>query len=197
MNNRWIVVGLGNPGSKYALTRHNIGFMVIDMVVERFCGSYRGGFEADYTVLDIYGKRCYLVKPQTYMNLSGKSVVEICGYFDIPFTNMVVVHDDLDMEFGKIKIKKGGSSGGHRGVDSIIAASGWDDFIRVKMGIGKPVNKDISGYVLSEFDRTEKGYLKEFIDLGADALLALLEKGVQVSMNLYNNKKIVQEVNQK
>ncbi|MGB9730452.1 MULTISPECIES: aminoacyl-tRNA hydrolase [Calditerrivibrio] len=195
--NRWLVAGLGNPGDKYRLTRHNIGFMVMDMMADRFNLSFKGGFEADYAVADIFAKRCYVVKPQTYMNLSGKSIFEISRYFDIPKENIIVVHDDLDLSFGRIKIKVGGSSGGHNGINSIIASLSFADFTRVKMGIDKPKSKDVSGFVLSEFSADEKKVLRDFVELGCNATIAILEKDVRYAMNLYNKKIITKEVNER
>lgn len=195
--NKWIIVGLGNPGEKYRWTRHNIGFMVIDTIADKYNASFKGGFEADYSVVDLFGKRCYLVKPQTYMNLSGKAVSEISDYFDIPKENTVVVHDDLDMEFGRIKVKIGGSSGGHKGINSVISCLSFEDFIRVKMGIGKPLSGDVSSFVLSDFNKVEKAVLKDFVELGVSATLSILERDVKYAMNLYNNKKITQEVQER
>jgi PTH1 family peptidyl-tRNA hydrolase len=192
--NKWLIAGLGNPGEKYRLTRHNIGFMVVDAVAERFNVGFKGGFESDYAVIDIFGKRCYVVKPQTYMNLSGRSIAEILGYFDILKNQIIIVHDDMDIEFGKVKIKVGGSSAGHRGVDSVISCLSFQDFIRVKMGIGKPKNIDVTGFVLSAFSKEEQSVLKEFVDLGVEAVLSILEKDVKDAMNRYNNKKICKEV---
>jgi len=153
------------------------------------------GFYSDYCVCDIEGKRVYLAKPQTYMNLSGKAVREIIDYFDIDTDCLVVVHDDLDLDFGKIKIRYGGSSGGHKGIESIIAVLSTDKFIRVKMGIGKPEHKDISDYVLDQFSTEEKELLDKFIELGAQAVNEILKNGLNKAMNLFSNKKINKEVN--
>lgn len=195
--NKWQIVGLGNPGEKYRFTRHNIGFLVLDAIADKYSATFRGGFEADYSVVDIFGKRCYLVKPQTYMNLSGKAVSEISDYFDIPKEHTVVIHDDLDIEFGRLKVKVGGSSGGHKGINSIISCFSIENFIRVKMGIGKPISGDVSSFVLSDFNKEEKSVLEDFIELGMNATLSILERDVKYAMNLYNNKKITQEVQER
>lgn len=191
---KFLIVGLGNPGRQYEMTRHNIGFMVVDELAKGMMLNFKGGFNADYAVGEIGGKRVYLAKPQTYMNLSGKAVSEIMGYFDIEDENIIVVHDDLDMEFGKIKLRKGGSSGGHRGIDSIIASIGTDKFIRVKMGIGKPQHKNIPGYVLGEFSKDERSLLYKFVELGYMAVKEILQSGLTKAMNIFNNKIINQEV---
>lgn len=193
--NKFLVVGLGNPGRKYESTRHNIGFMVIDQIAREHSLGFKGGFYSDYCVCDIEGKRVYLAKPQTYMNLSGKAVREIIDYFDIDTDCVIVVHDDLDLDFGKIKIRYGGSSGGHKGIDSIIAVLSTDKFIRVKMGIGKPKHKDISDYVLDDFSTDEKRLLEKFIELGVQAVNEILKNGLNKAMNLFSNKKITKEVN--
>ncbi|MCA1927420.1 MAG: aminoacyl-tRNA hydrolase [Calditerrivibrio sp.] len=192
--NRFLVVGLGNPGKQYEMTRHNIGFMVVDELAKSIVVNFKGGFNADYAVGEIGGKRVYLAKPQTYMNLSGKAVSEIAGYFDIESGNVIVVHDDLDMEFGKIKLRMGGSSGGHRGIESIIASIDTDKFIRVKMGIGKPQHKNMPGYVLGEFSKEEKSLLDRFVELGCMAVKEILQSDLKKAMNIFNNKIITQEV---
>lgn len=195
--NKLLIVGLGNPGKQYEKTKHNIGFIVVDRIASEFRLQYKGGFEADYTVSNIEGKRVYIAKPQTYMNLSGKAVSEIKNYFDIENNSIIVVHDDLDIEFGKIKIKVGGSSGGHNGINSIISCLGSDSFIRVKMGIGKPLDKNISHYVLSEFSLEEKSLLPQFIDLGFLAIMEIIKSDVKTAMNRFNNKTITKEVKEK
>jgi len=193
MSNKYLIVGLGNPGKEYALTRHNIGFMVIDELIKDFNIDYRGGFKGDYAVSDIFNKRVYFLKPQTYMNLSGDSVSAIANYFKIETDNILVVHDDIDMEFGKFKLKKGGSSGGHNGIRSIITCLDSEDFIRAKCGIGRPERKSGRNYVLSKFEDGEMVLLSDFLRLAKDAIICYLKCGLKEAMNSFNNKSIKKE----
>jgi PTH1 family peptidyl-tRNA hydrolase len=193
MSNKYLIVGLGNPGKEYALTRHNIGFMVIDELIRDLNLSLRGGFNGDYAVSDIFNKRVYFLKPQTYMNLSGDSVSAIANYFKIETDNILVVHDDIDMEFGKFKLKKGGSSGGHNGIRSIITCLGSGDFIRAKCGIGKPEKRSGRNYVLSKFENDEMVLLSDFLRLAKDAIICYLKCGLKEAMNSFNNKSIKKE----
>jgi PTH1 family peptidyl-tRNA hydrolase len=195
MSEKHLVVGLGNPGTEYDLTRHNIGFMVIDRLAEHFHLDFRGGFNGDYAVSDLFGKRVYFLKPQTYMNLSGDSVSSIVNYFKIDAKNVLVVHDDLDMEFGRFKLKLGGSAGGHNGIRSIIACLNSENFIRAKCGIGK--SKFIQGkdYVLGKFTREEFEKLDEFLSIAKDAIICYLSCGLKEAMNSFNNKNIKKEEN--
>lgn len=193
MSNKYLIVGLGNPGKEYALTRHNIGFMVIDKLIRDFNLSLRGGFNGDYAVSDIFNKRVYFLKPQTYMNLSGDAVSAIANYFKIETDNILVVHDDIDMEFGKFKLKKGGSSGGHNGIRSIITCLGSEDFIRAKCGIGRPGRKSGRNYVLSKFENDEMVLLSDFLRLAKDAIICYLKCGLKEAMNSFNNKSIKKE----
>ncbi|UOD35178.1 aminoacyl-tRNA hydrolase [Deferribacteraceae bacterium V6Fe1] len=194
MSDKFLIVGLGNPGAEYALTRHNIGFMVLDMLAEHFRLSFKGGFKGDYAVADVYGKRVYFLKPQTYMNLSGDSVASLASYFKIESENILVVHDDLDMEFGKFKLKLGGSAGGHNGIRSIIACLNTEKFIRGKCGIGRP-NVGGRNYVLGKFTQEEFDKLDDFLSIAKDAIICYLNCGLKEAMNSFNNKNIKKEEN--
>lgn len=186
-----LVVGLGNPGDKYMDTRHNIGFMLLDSMNLDF----KEGFKGLYAKENISGTSVYFLKPLTYMNLSGESVGEMARYFDIEPSNVLVVHDDLDMEYGKIKFRKKGSAGGHNGIKSIISHLSTEEFPRLKMGIGKSQGST-SRYVLNTFNSDEKKSLSEFIDLGKKALFSFLNEGMKDAMNQYNNSNILQEDSQ-
>ena len=172
-----LLVGLGNPGSEYALTRHNVGFMAVDNFVHRY--SFNGfkskfkGLIADGTVKN---EKVMILKPQTYMNLSGESVRAVCDFYKIPVQNVIVFHDDMDLPVGKLKVKIGGGSGGHNGIKSIDSHLG-NNYMRVRIGISKPVLKEqVVDWVLSKFSSTDQNILNEQFDLIADSL-DLLVKG--------------------
>ena len=158
----YLIAGLGNPGDKYALTRHNVGFLVIDEIAKNIPTSNINNPNFKAIVLKSSNK--ILVKPQTYMNLSGESILPIADYYNIPNENIIVVHDDLDLPFGAVKFKIGGSHGGHNGLKSID--SNIDkDYIRVRIGIGKPTNKkDVASWVLSNFSKEELNKLNDIIN---------------------------------
>ena len=186
----FLIVGLGNPGSRYACTRHNVGFMVID----HLAGTHgiecnRVGFSALWGEGTIAGKRVLLFKPQTFMNLSGRAVCEIAHEFGIPPCSMVVVYDDCDLPFGRIRIRRRGGSGGHRGVESIIDFLGTEDFPRVRIGIGRPVGGDITEYVLSPFEPEEQKTLKDILERIDRAIEVVVAEGVECAMNRFNESK--------
>lgn len=190
---KYLIAGLGNPGVKYSVTRHNIGFMVIDKLAVEFSLSFRGGFNGDYAVADVHGKRVYFLKPQTYMNLSGDSVSSIANYFKIDTENVVVIHDDIDMAFGRIKFKLGGSDGGHKGIRSIAACLSSEGFLRLKMGVGKPGNKSVPDFVLGNFDSDEIKHLDEFLTIAKDGIICYLSSGLKKAMNDFNKKALNKE----
>lgn len=182
----WLVAGLGNPGDEYAGTRHNAGFMVIDRLAGRHsiemrqkAGSYifGRGFIRDRKVI--------LIKPFTFMNRSGEAVMAaIRNHEDLE--GILVVHDDLDIEPGAIKIKKSGSSGGHNGIQSIIDRLGSRDFPRIKVGIGRPERMPVERYVLKPFAKQEKPHIDEALETSADAVEDIIEKGVSYAQNKYH-----------
>lgn len=183
-----LFVGLGNPGEQYAKTRHNIGFMVVDHIAASLSGTWSKGYKGEYSEVFVGGRKHYLLKPQTFMNLSGESVQPFCAFYKIPSTEIAVIHDDLDMEFGKLKMRRNGSSGGHNGIKSIIQMLGTEDFMRVKLGIGHDRRKETVGHVLGRFQGEEADKLDEFIQLGAKAALCIAEDGIGKAMNTYNNR---------
>ncbi len=187
-----LIVGLGNPGGQYGKTRHNLGFMV----AERLAGRWgqvlsKKKFEAVYTSGVFTGKPFILALPQTYMNLSGKAVSRLKGFFGIEKEGLIVMHDDLDLPFGLIKIKEKGGSGGHKGLKSIMEAIGGGDFIRLRLGIGHPEGeREVTDFVLSRFNKSEQKVLDSFLDTAADAVETILVSGVRKGMNQFNNQQI-------
>ena len=183
-----LVVGLGNPGEKYNATRHNIGFLIIDRLAER----HRVGVDKiknnSLTGRGIIaGEQVIMAKPQTFMNLSGEAVRPLFSYVDIETEAVIVIHDDLDLEFGRIRIKSGGGHGGHNGIRSIISHLGSKDFIRVRVGIGKPPPRwNVSDYVLSPFTADEREHLHHILEKSADAVEAIISDGALKAMNRFN-----------
>ncbi|HCX89006.1 MAG: aminoacyl-tRNA hydrolase [Deltaproteobacteria bacterium CG12_big_fil_rev_8_21_14_0_65_43_10] len=185
-----LVVGLGNPGEYYKLTRHNIGFLVVERLAQenniefsqrKFNSIIGKGF--------IIGQRVILAKPLTYMNLCGETVKKLLDYFGIDPEALIVVHDDLDMEFGKIKIKEKGGHGGHNGVRSIISILGTNSFLRLKLGIGRPTtNKTAKDYVLGSFEQEQLDFLPELVHLGEKALASIITQGAQMAINAFNRQ---------
>ncbi len=185
--NNLLIVGLGNPGSQYARTRHNLGFMVADRLAERFGTGFKDGFKGLWGEFRTDEKH-FILKPVTFMNLSGQSVAPFMSFYRIEPESLIVIQDDLDMEFGRIKFRKDGSSGGHNGIKSIIELIGTDKFVRLKMGIGKSRRGGTVGHVLGKFENDAE--LDKFIELGTDAVEALVRNGLKSAMNSYNNKSI-------
>jgi PTH1 family peptidyl-tRNA hydrolase len=182
----WLIAGLGNPGRKYERTRHNVGFMVIEEVACRNKIDLRdkktfriGRGSAD-------GNDILLVEPLLYMNLSGHVIQDMLRKFGIEPANLIVIHDDLDMETGKLRIRKTGSSGGHKGIESIIEHTGSRDFLRVKIGIGREQWMPAEEYVLRKFRREELVVMKEAIQKAADVICSIISEGVDKAMNRYN-----------
>ncbi|HHT84613.1 MAG: aminoacyl-tRNA hydrolase [Bacillota bacterium] len=197
------LIGLGNPGKRYALTRHNIGYMVIDRIgqklglkfVERGFSSIASG-SVPHGLKDAEPSRVLLAKPATYMNRSGVAVVEILEDFPILIQDVLVIHDDMDIPFGRIRFKRNGSSGGHKGVQSIIDLTGQCDFPRLKVGIGRPeAGTDPADYVLSTFD--DGDLLSEVVETAACAAIMFLTSGLGQAMNQYNSGLILEELERK
>jgi PTH1 family peptidyl-tRNA hydrolase len=187
-----LVVGLGNPGRIYIGTRHNAGFMVVDEVAKAFSIEFlKRKFNALFGTGSIDGAKVVLAKPMDFMNRSGPSVQQIAGYFRILYEDILVVHDDIDLEFGRLKIKEKGGDGGHKGVRSIIDAFGSGDFTRLRIGVGRPdAGNGAADYVLDNFAFEEKKVLSRIIASAKDAVVTILCKGAKEGMNRFNNKKI-------
>ena len=182
----WVIAGLGNPGRKYSRTRHNIGFMVVEEIAQRNGIEFTDRKEFRIGRGSIEGHNVVLIGPLLYMNRSGPVVNAILKKFAVQSDNLIVIHDDLDMETGKLRIRKTGSSGGHKGVESIIQNIGAKDFIRVKIGIGREPGVLVEDYVLSKFTRREISAIKETIEKTTDAVHAIIADGVDKAMNMFN-----------
>lgn len=187
----YIVVGLGNPGKDYSNTRHNVGFRVIEDLAHRNGISLNKiKFKSIYGEGFIGKEKVILVKPQTYMNNSGVSVREIFQFYKIPIENIIVVVDDIDIEFASIRIRTKGSAGSHNGLKSIIYHLINDNFPRVKIGIGKKHEfQDLADFVLSKFSKEEVPYIDDAISTASKALELMIEEGINTAMNSYNKNK--------
>lgn len=188
----YLIVGLGNPGKEYEKTRHNAGFRAIDILAEKLgCKVDKGKFQGLYGQVSYKGTRLLLLKPQTYMNLSGRSVLQLSAYFHIPPQNIIVLFDDISLEPGRLRIRADGSAGGHNGIKSIIAELGSQDFPRVKIGVGAKAHpeQDLADWVLSTFSASEEKALSSALDRAAEAALSIIEKGVPETANRYNGSK--------
>ncbi len=187
-----LIVGLGNPGREYHWTRHNMGFLLLDELArEHRLPVGRRGLKSVYGRGRIARADVILAKPQTFMNLSGEAVQRLLHFFKVPPPELVVLHDDLDLPWGKIRIRIGGSSGGHRGILSIHEAIGSEAFIRLKIGIGRPAapGRDPADYVLDPLPEAEKEELKDILKRGAEAVEMLLSRGPQEAMNRFHKEK--------
>jgi PTH1 family peptidyl-tRNA hydrolase len=181
-----LIVGLGNPGPKYAGNRHNIGFMVVDELLRRWSGATSSKFSGDYARIQI-GKPTAVLKPMTYMNRSGDSVGPCARYFDIEAPEILVVHDELDIPFGDLRVKSGGGHAGHNGLRSIIEHQGAD-FVRLRVGIGRP-QVPVIEHVLSDFSSEERQDLNSIIGRAADAVELAIKDGALAAGNKFNRKK--------
>jgi PTH1 family peptidyl-tRNA hydrolase len=185
-----LVVGLGNPGPAYSLTRHNAGFLVVDRLARQWGISLdEQRFESLLGVGRVQGKPVILAKPMTYMNLSGPAVHELAHFFNLDREDILAIHDDLDLVFGKIKIKQKGGDGGHKGVKSLIEAFGSGEFDRLRIGIGRPESgQESRDYVLSTFDAHQETLLEDVISAAQDAVETILFKGVTEAMNRFHGR---------
>ena len=186
--NRRLIVGLGNPEPKYAENRHNVGFMVIDRLAEEGgIALTRNKFNGVYGTGHIDGVPVVLVKPLTYMNLSGRTVTPASRFFDIAPEEILVAHDELDLSFGTLRLKIGGGHAGHNGLRSIQAELGTNDFHRLRIGIGRPAKGSVSSYVLSDFSvDEEKAWVPDLLDRSVDAIRCSLRDGTPKAMNAVN-----------
>ncbi len=188
----WLLVGLGNPGREYAHNRHNVGFMVIERWVDRHLTPgvgvpWREKFHARTATQSLGRSRVVALMPQTYMNRSGKSVVAAAQFYRVPPEQIVVVHDELDFPFGRLAVKKGGGHGGHNGLRDIIGLSGSRDFVRIRVGIGRPqAGGNVSRWVLTDFDEHDTAVLPDVVDRAGQAVSAVITDGVRAAMNTFN-----------
>ena len=187
----WLIVGLGNPGKQYEHTRHNCGFRAIDLLADSLnCKVDKGKFQGLYGQTVVNGTKVFLLKPQTFMNLSGRSVLQLSAYYSIPPQRIIVLFDDISLEVGRLRCRAEGSAGGHNGIKSIISEVGSQSFPRVKIGVGaKPHSEmDLADWVLSSFSAQEEKALKNALEWAGEAALAIVDHGVPEAANRYNGK---------
>ncbi|MBO4206010.1 aminoacyl-tRNA hydrolase [Micromonospora echinofusca] len=187
----WLVVGLGNPGREYAGNRHNVGFMVVDLLAGRIgakLGRHRRAVaDVGEGRLGFGGPKLVLVKPLTYMNLSGAPVAALAQFYKVPPGQVVAVHDELDIGYGQFRIKCGGGEGGHNGLRSMSKSLGTKDYVRVRFGIGRPPGRqDPADYVLSDFSQAERKELEFLVDRAADVVESVITRGVEPTQNAYH-----------
>ena len=185
----WLIVGLGNPGKEYERSRHNCGFRALDILAKDLgCSVDRGKFQGLYGQTVYRGKKLYLLKPMTYMNLSGRSVLQLSAYFSIPPQRIIVLFDDISLEPGRLRVRANGSAGGHNGIKSIIQELGSQDFPRVKIGVGaKPhPDYDLADWVLSSFSAQEEKALSVSLPNAALASLAIIDCGLPEAATRFN-----------
>ena len=190
----WLVAGLGNPGKKYARNRHNVGFMVVEMLAERWSmPAWREKFGGETTSGRLGSDKAILLKPMEYMNHSGFAVTRAARFHDVEPERIIVVHDEIDLPFGRLRLKAGGGHGGHNGLRSIVAQLGSRDFLRVRLGVGKPERTDggpgdgkVSRHVLSDFTADQQSELETLLRSSADAVEAIIDGGIREAMNKFN-----------
>jgi PTH1 family peptidyl-tRNA hydrolase len=184
----WLVAGLGNPGPEYAGNRHNIGFMVADLLAERIGGRFKSHKSRAQVVEGrIGGHRVVLAKPMTYMNLSGGPVTALRDFYKVPVGNIIAVHDELDIDYATLRLKKGGGDNGHNGLKAITKSLG-PDYLRVRCGIGRPPGRmDVAAFVLKDFSSAERKELDWFVDRAADSVEALISEGLERAQTTYNS----------
>lgn len=182
----WLIAGLGNPGSKYKKTRHNIGFIVVEELAEKYDLEFNE--RKDYKICSglIENSKVIFLEPLSFMNKSGTAVKRISDKFNITAQKIIVIHDDLDLETGRLKIRKKGSSGGHKGIESIMHNLGTDEFIRIKIGIGRDVSMLAEDYVLSKFKKQEFKIIKEAVNKAVDSIDCIVKESVEKAMNRFN-----------
>lgn len=184
-----LIVGLGNPGARYARNRHNVGFMVLDKLAQAEQAAFtRQRFNAKLCDTQLDGARVLLAKPQTYMNLSGNAVSKIITFYQIPLTHVMVVYDDLDLPLGKIRLRAQGSSGGHHGMESILHALGTNAIPRLRIGIGRPATRQDVNHVLGNFSPEEQPLLDEVLARAEQALRVWVREGIAKAMNVFNSR---------
>lgn len=186
----YLIVGLGNPEEEYSMTRHNMGFDTINKLSKEYnIQVNKDKFKGLYGMGEIEGEKVILLKPQTYMNLSGESIREIVNFYKIDIANLIVIYDDIDTDISNIRVRKKGSAGSHNGMKSVISNLNTQDFIRVRIGIGMPKNnQDLISYVIGHIPKEEQEKLDKGINLAKDAIIEILKNGVDSSMNKFNKK---------
>ncbi len=188
-----LVVALGNPGIEYEMTRHNIAWLLLDCFDALENKPWKEKFKGLYTELSVLGEKRYFLKPMTYMNLSGESVLPLCQFYKIKAEEVLVVQDEIDLSFGQIMFKKGGGLAGHNGLKSIAQHLGSSDFLRLRMGIGRPIHGSVSSWVLGKFPTEQDIELNKVIKEKYEALSLALEKCFEKAASKYSKKNFIQE----
>jgi len=188
----FLIVGLGNPGREYRKSRHNVGFMLLDRLAERLgCAFSRVESRALVAKGDYLENRLILVKPQTYMNLSGQAASSLLRFYKVPLENLLVIYDEVDLPLGILRLRPGGGSAGHKGMQSLIEKLGTQEFPRLRIGINRPPGrKEAADYVLQDFSKDEAQLMPEILDRAVDAVLTFVRGGIVEAMNLYNAPEI-------
>ncbi|HEY3924850.1 MAG TPA: aminoacyl-tRNA hydrolase [Acidothermaceae bacterium] len=184
----WLIVGLGNPGQQYAANRHNAGFMVVDMLAARMGGRFKAHkHRADAVEGRLGETRAILIKPKTYMNESGGPVAALRSFFSVPIAQVIVVHDELDLEAGVVRVKLGGGDNGHNGLRSVTKSLGSKDYLRVRLGVGRPPGQmDPADYVLRDVPAAGREDLRVQVELAADVVESLVSRGLEATQNLFH-----------
>ncbi|UJR79256.1 aminoacyl-tRNA hydrolase [Sandaracinus amylolyticus] len=183
----WLIVGLGNPGPKYRNTRHNVGFMVVDRLADRAsAGPFKEKFKGEWCKATVAGRDVVLLKPLTFMNLSGESLQQAMAFFKTPLSEVLVIHDELDLAYRDVRVKVGGGAAGHNGLKSIVQHCGGPDFARVRIGIGRPPKGSTESWVLGEFDTMESAELPDVLQAATLAAEAVVKDGAQAAQNKFN-----------
>ena len=186
----FLIAGLGNPGDKYKNNRHNIGFQIVDTYLTYFSqNKFIDKFDSEYTSINFRENKLHILKPKTFMNESGKAINKCISFFKIPLENLIVIYDEMDLSTGNVRIKFGGGSAGHNGVKSIISCLGSEKFTRIRIGIGKPINKEkINSYVLSNFSNNELNLFNEIKTNIKYIIEDIVLEGLPFAMNKFNSK---------
>ena len=185
----WLIVGLGNPGEKYANTRHNMGFLTVDLLAEKTGVKLnKVKFKAAYNIMSFAGCKCLVMKPQTYMNLSGEAVREAAQFYKVPADHVLVIYDDISLPVGKLRVRPSGSAGGHNGIKNIIAHLGSQEFPRVKIGVGAPAGggDEMIDWVIGAPSQAERKVLAESFEKAIGAAECIIQHGCQKAMNQFN-----------
>ena len=184
-----LVVGLGNPGPKYARHRHNVGFMLVERLAQRWgAGAFRDKHKGLLSKVSVGGEDAVLLLPQTFMNLSGESVQAVMRFYKVPLERVLVAHDELDLPFATLRLKQGGGAAGHNGLRSIGRHGGGNGFVRLRVGIGRPPSGRPQGWVLSDFSASERATLPDVLERGADAVEAVIRDGLQPATKALHTK---------
>jgi peptidyl-tRNA hydrolase, PTH1 family len=184
----WLLVGLGNPGARYARTRHNIGFMAVDAWCDKATSSpsWSEKWKAQVATIGTGSSRVVALKPQTFMNRSGQSVVPAAQFLRVPPPQILVVHDEVDFQLGRLAVKKGGGHGGHNGLRDILQLLGNGDFLRIRLGVGRPVHGEVADHVLSDFRPDEGQVVDDLLERAVAAITCVTRDGVVTAMNKFN-----------